>query len=108
MEKKTMYTRIMAILKEEEEYKEAARILDYELCSSVGTDHMDYEDIRDIYAVESYGGSEGIYVDVYAKSKNAMMFIITFKTLDADKDAWMTMGKIAALAGWAAHKAEWD
>ena len=108
MKRKEMYERITKILDEDDQYIKAAECLDYRLCSHAGSDEINVNDVYDIVATECFGGSEGIYVDLYAYSVSQKMNIITFKTLYDDKSSWMTMGQIAAMASWAAHKAEWD
>ena len=98
---------ILKSLEQNKEYQNLSEILDYALTESFDVVDISENDNIRIYTIEDFGGSEGIYVDLFAdlnwNDKPERKSLITFKSLKEDKEAWMKMGTIAALASWQAQ-----
>ena len=104
MKKKAMYEGVMEIIKQRPEFHEVQPILDYWLMPGSGTDYLPDMEISELYAVATPGGSEGIYVDLYAETADHRMRILSLKTLEEGPDAFCSMGRIAGLITWVAYR----
>ena len=80
-----LFNQIIKILKDR---YDLPNILDYYLPSRIEVEITTYE----VHCIGSltFGGSEGIYIDVYLEGKNTIK-LGTFKTLKENKPAWDTM-----------------
>lgn len=104
MKKQAMYEGVMKILKQRSEFQETIPILDYWLMPGYGTDYLPDMEISELYAVATPGGSEGIYVDLYAEARDKRMRIMTLKSLEEGPEAFGSMGRIAGIITWAAYQ----
>lgn len=99
---KTLFYTIVEILKEKGMFLD---ILDYHLPASKEAEIKDYE--WDCTADLKFGGSEGIYLDIYAEGNMGIgepkVRLGTFKTLREDREAFHQMAKLQADFLWEAR-----
>lgn len=105
MRKHQLYKDVIDILKQNPQYQKAEKILDYNLESYSRVSELEDDDIRFVHTTVDEGSCEGIYVDLVAETRDEVMNIATWKTLDTSPEAYADMGVIAGLATWAAYKA---
>lgn len=100
-----LFDKVVEILKEQGKLPD---ILDYSLHEHTPKEFSDYQ-FNCGYMLD-YGGSEGIYLDVFVKGlcdeteNHSRVFLGTFKTLQTSEDAMVEMGKLAGYFSFALSK----
>ena len=82
-----------------DEAKEAVGILDYWSLSraEINNSTLDADDTREVVGHVNTGGNEGVYLDVFVRTRTDEVQVMTLKTLDEDIRAYALMGMLSGL-----------